>query len=98
MATEHTPEYYIGKTFGIEAMDVVIDFQHDNYNIGTALTYLMRAGKKPNNPMKQDLIKAIEHLKAEIRRIDLQEEDRLDLKDWQNEIIDHLPEYTRSTT
>lgn len=36
------PKYYIGKYKGIEAMDVVLDFSEDNYNIGTALTYLMR--------------------------------------------------------
>ena len=60
------PEYYIGKHKKIEAMDVVLDFSEDNYNIGTALTYLMRAGKKPNNPITQDLEKAIVHLQREL--------------------------------
>lgn len=60
------PKYYIGKYKGIEAMDVVLDFSEDNYNIGTALTYLMRAGKKPNNPITQDLEKAIVHLQREL--------------------------------
>ena len=63
-----TPTYYIGKTRGIEAKDVVMDFQPDNYNLGTALTYLMRAGKKPNNPITQDIKKAIAHLKFELER------------------------------
>lgn len=63
-----TPTYYIGKTLGIEAKDVVMDFQPDNYNLGTALTYLMRAGKKPNNPITQDIKKAIAHLKFELER------------------------------
>lgn len=91
-----TPQYYIGKTKGIEAMDVVLDFQADNYNIGTALTYLMRAGKKPDNPIRQDLMKAIAHLEAEVARID---EDRSELlNDWQKEIVDSVVEYTRSTT
>ena len=63
-----TPKYYIGKTLGIEAKDVVMDFQPDNYNIGTALTYLMRAGKKPNNPITQDIRKAIAHLEFELER------------------------------
>ena len=63
-----TPKYYIGKTLGIEAKDVVMDFQPDNYNIGTALTYLMRAGKKPNNPITQDIKKAIAHLEFELDR------------------------------
>lgn len=61
------PKYYIGKYKKIEAMDVVLDFSEDNYNIGTALTYLMRAGKKPDNPMTQDLEKAIVHLQRELK-------------------------------
>jgi hypothetical protein len=71
-----TPPYYIGKTRGIEAKDVVMDFQPDNYNLGTALTYLMRAGKKPNNPITQDIRKAIAHLEFELeRQIHLQSQD-----------------------
>ena len=50
-----TPKYYIGKYKSIEAFDVVLDFQEDNYNLGTAITYLLRAGKKPNNPITQDI-------------------------------------------
>jgi hypothetical protein len=63
-----TPSYYIGKLKQIEAKDVVQDFQPDNYNLGTALTYLMRAGKKPNNPITQDIKKAIAHLEFELER------------------------------
>jgi hypothetical protein len=62
------PDYYIGKYKGIEAKDVILDFSGDNYNVGTALTYLMRAGKKPNNPMIQDIQKAIAHLEMELER------------------------------
>ena len=40
------PEYYIGKKYKIEARKVIEDYQADNYNIGTAITYLLRAGKK----------------------------------------------------
>ena len=61
-----TPKYYIGKYKSIEAFDVVLDFQEDNYNLGTAITYLLRAGKKPNNPMSQDIKKAIAHLQREL--------------------------------
>jgi len=61
------PDYYQGKYKNIEAMDVVLDFSEDNYNIGTALTYLMRAGKKPNNPITQDIEKAIVHLQRELK-------------------------------
>jgi hypothetical protein len=71
-----TPTYYIGKTLGIEAKDVVMDFQPDNYNLGTALTYLMRAGKKPNNPITQDIRKAIAHLEFELERHNQADEQR----------------------
>ena len=65
-----TPKYYIGKTLKIEAKDVVMDFQADNYNLGTALTYIMRAGKKPHNPICDDIRKAIAHLNFELERQD----------------------------
>lgn len=61
-----TPDYYFGRFKKIEAKDVVLDFQCDNYNLGTALTYLMRAGKKPGNPIAQDIRKAIHHLEMEL--------------------------------
>ncbi len=67
-----TPKYYIGKTLKIEAKDVVMDFQADNYNLGTALTYIMRAGKKPHNPICDDIRKAIAHLNFELERQDEQ--------------------------
>lgn len=60
-----TPLYYLGKYKQIEAVDVVLDFQESNYNIGTAIVYLLRAGKKPNNHITSDLRKAIDHLQAE---------------------------------
>ena len=62
-----TPKYYLGKYKGIEAMDVVLDFQEDNYNIGVAIAYLLRAGKKPFNPIEDDIQKAIVHLQRELR-------------------------------
>ena len=61
-----SPDYYMGKYMKIEAKNVVWDFQDDNYNLGTALTYIMRAGKKPNNPITQDIAKAIHHLQMEL--------------------------------
>ena len=50
-------------------------FQGDSYNIGTALTYLMRAGKKiyVNNSAIDsrvaDIKKAINHLNFELDRL-----------------------------
>ena len=67
------PTYYLSD--GIEASKVVAAFQGDNYNIGTALTYLMRAGKKvyvnrsPRDSMEADIKKAINHLNFELDRL-----------------------------
>lgn len=69
-----TPKYYIGKYKNIEAMDVVLDFQEDNYNVGVAIAYLLRAGSKPNNPMIDDLEKAIIHLQREVDHINRKNE------------------------
>ncbi len=63
------PFYYIGKKYKIEARKVVEDFQGDNYNLGVALSYLMRAGKKDGNPIEQDIRKAIDHLHFELDRL-----------------------------
>ena len=65
-AKQMTPKYYIG-TNGIEAFDVIEGFQPHNYNIGTAITYLLRAGKKKGNPTSQDIAKAIAHLERELK-------------------------------
>jgi hypothetical protein len=67
--TTSTPSYYLGKYKGIEAFDVCMDFSSDSYNIGVAIAYLLRAGKKPNNPMVNDLKKAIDHINKEIEYI-----------------------------
>ena len=66
---EEIPHYYIGSKHKIEARKVVEDFQGDNYNLGTAITYLLRAGKKEGNPIEQDIRKAINHLHFELDRI-----------------------------
>ena len=66
---EEIPHYYIGKKYKIEARKVIEDFQADSYNIGTAITYLLRAGKKEGNPAEQDIRKAINHLHFELDRI-----------------------------
>ena len=52
------PSYYSGKKYGYSARKVVEDFQPDSYNIGTAISYLLRAGKKEGNPAEQDIQKA----------------------------------------
>jgi hypothetical protein len=64
-----TPSYYLGKYKQIEAFDVCMDFQRDNYNLGVAIAYLLRAGKKEGNPIEQDIQKAIDHLEKELEYI-----------------------------
>jgi hypothetical protein len=70
------PSYYIGKNHKYEASKVVEDFQSDSYNLGTAITYLLRAGKKTyidNCPLKsyeEDVRKAIHHLQFELEMIE----------------------------
>jgi hypothetical protein len=76
------PNYYLGKYKGIEAADVIADFQPTSYNLGTALTYLLRAGKKKyvnNNAIESaiaDMTKAKNHLDFEIERLELEMEAR----------------------
>jgi hypothetical protein len=69
---ESIPHYYIG-TNGYEARKVIEGFQPENYNISTAITYLLRAGKKNykgsiKESMIEDIKKAIDHLTFELER------------------------------
>ena len=65
-----TPNYYVGDVYGYKAKDIIYDYDL-TYNLGTALTYILRAGKKKENGMtdndkrKEDIQKAINHLKFE---------------------------------
>ena len=62
------PSYYTGTKYGYSARKVVEDFDL-SYNIGTACSYLMRAGKKDGNPAEQDIQKAINHLHFELDKL-----------------------------
>lgn len=72
---KNIPSYYKGKRYGYEARKVVEDYQHDNYNLATVLTYIMRAGKKiyVNDSAKESMIadieKSINHLTFELDRL-----------------------------
>ena len=57
-------EYRKGK----RARKVVEDFDL-GYNTGVAVSYLLRAGKKPGNPAQQDIQKAINHLHFELDKL-----------------------------
>ncbi len=71
----NVPDYYIGSVYGYEARKVVEDWNL-SYNIGTAVTYLLRAGKKKESGMDdkakhiEDIKKTINHLKFEIEKLE----------------------------
>ena len=67
---KHTtePSYYSGTKYGYSARKVVEDFNL-SYNVGTACSYLLRAGKKEGNPAEQDIQKAINHLHFELDKL-----------------------------
>jgi len=66
------PNYYIGSTYGYEARKVCEDWDL-SYNIGTAVTYLLRSSYKHDSPY--DCIqKAINHLQFELDKLNNREE------------------------
>ena len=64
---ERIPSYYIGKYHKYEARKVIEDFEL-TYNVGTAVTYLLRAERKHNTPVNC-IKKAIAHLEFELERL-----------------------------
>jgi|TARA_R110001592_G_scaffold120632_2_gene325243 hypothetical protein len=67
MKKEEIPTYYKGKN-GYMAKDVVANFDL-TYNLGSAMKYIIRCGKKEGNPPEQDIRKAINHLHFELDRL-----------------------------
>jgi ribosome-associated translation inhibitor RaiA len=67
MKRNRIPSYYIGKRYKIEARKVIEDFDL-SYNVGTAVTYLLRAEKKHATPI-QCIEKAIAHLEFELDKL-----------------------------
>jgi len=68
MTENEIPKYYKGKN-GYMAKDVVSNFDL-SYNIGTAVTYLIRSKRKHNDGGVEDIRKAINHLHFELERLD----------------------------
>jgi ribosome-associated translation inhibitor RaiA len=67
MKDDRIPSYYIGSRYSYEARKVVEDFDL-SYNVGTAVTYLLRAERKHDSPI--DCIqKAINHLEFELDKL-----------------------------
>ena len=61
------PSYYIGSRYKIEARKVIEDFEL-SYNVGTAVTYLLRAERKHATPI-ECIEKAISHLEFELDKL-----------------------------
>lgn len=56
-----TPSYYLGKSGKLQPVDIIEDFDL-SYHRGTALVYIVRAGRKPGESEAKDLKKARDHL------------------------------------
>ena len=67
MKDNRIPNYYIGIRYGYEARKVIEDFEL-SYNIGTAVTYLLRAERKHDSPI-ECIQKAINHLEFELEKL-----------------------------
>ncbi len=67
MNEKEIPEYYKGAN-GYMAKDVVQNFDL-SYNVGTAVTYLLRSKNKHNDGGIEDIQKAINHLNFELDRL-----------------------------
>lgn len=63
---EH-PKHYGGEDNPFEAIKI-IEAHNLNFNLGNALKYIIRAGKKRRATRKEDLEKAIWYLKRETER------------------------------
>ena len=67
--TNKIPQYYIGKHYKYEARKVISDWEL-SWNIGNAVTYLLRANFKHKSP-EECIIKAINHLQFELEELKL---------------------------
>jgi len=61
---EHPDHYQSEK---IEAIDVIEAFDL-NFSLGSAVKYILRAGKKPSETAEEDLSKAVWYILREIKR------------------------------
>jgi len=61
------PQHYGGADDPYEAIKV-IDAWDLGFNLGSAVKYIARAGRKPGSPYVEDLRKAVEYLQFEIER------------------------------
>ncbi len=72
MAQIDHPDYY--NWFNIECADVI---EHFGYNLGAAIKYIWRNGRKDSDTQIDDLKKAIWYLNREINKINKEQQDML---------------------
>lgn len=60
------PDHYTSHPSGVECITIA---QEHTFNIGNAIKYLWRAGIKDQDAHIQDLEKAIQYIKFEIKRL-----------------------------
>lgn len=61
------PSHYNEHPSGIECIEIV---RHMNFNLGSAMKYLWRAGLKPDQSTPRELRKAIWYINDELTRIE----------------------------
>ena len=59
------PDHY--QSDKIETIDVIEAFDL-NFSLGSAVKYILRAGKKPSETAEEDLSKAVWYIQREIKR------------------------------
>lgn len=62
------PGHYKGRNKNFEAIDVIESYEL-NFNLGNVVKYLLRAGKKDNESLLEDLTKAAYYLQRELNKI-----------------------------
>lgn len=60
------PKHYVSHPSGVECIEIT---RHMSFNLGNAIKYLWRSGKKDQTPAVQDLEKAVFYIQDEIVRI-----------------------------
>lgn len=74
---EHPSHYCEGRKY--EPKDVIRDWEL-NFNLGNAIKYISRAGRKKNNSLLQDLKKARQYLDFEINYLENNIKDKYPVK------------------
>lgn len=95
MPDKFNPSYYVSPR-GTTVVEIIEDFNL-NFHLGSAISYIMRAGRKSGEPEQDDLKKAIWFLNRRITLLtEKQEEDEIyvskqNMEKIKEQIIRHVP-------